>query len=136
MYHRKCSWWSIFPLNYQNTYGHQTFQGGDMRRGALTHKYAWQLNRVVLLAHLTNKIYLHLQKMYRHHNRQGVDIVLEAPKHDPSIKWPTRGHVTVWKICISIFMRLIAKKLGRLVTLGRVFITQTLKSSPTSCCFC
>ena len=23
----RCFWWSIFPLNYQNTYGHQTFQG-------------------------------------------------------------------------------------------------------------
>ena len=27
----RCFWWSIFPHNYQNTYGHQTFQGGDMR---------------------------------------------------------------------------------------------------------
>ena len=26
-------WWSSFPLNYQNAYGHQTFQGGDMERG-------------------------------------------------------------------------------------------------------
>ena len=26
-------------LNYQNAYGHQTFQGGEMLRGALTHKY-------------------------------------------------------------------------------------------------
>ena len=71
--------------------------------------------------------------MYQHHNRQGADIVLEAPKHDPLIKWPTWDHVTVWKIYISIFMRFIANKLGRLVTLGRIFITQMLKSSPTSC---
>ena len=27
-------------LNYQNAYCHQTFQGGEMLRGALTHKYA------------------------------------------------------------------------------------------------
>ena len=71
--------------------------------------------------------------MYRHHNRQGADIVLEAPKHDPLIKWPTWGHVTVWKIYISIFMRFIPNKFGRLLTLGRIFITQMLKSSPTSC---
>ena len=32
-------WWSIFPLNCQNTHGHQTFQGDDMLRGAPTHKY-------------------------------------------------------------------------------------------------
>ena len=71
--------------------------------------------------------------MYQHHNRQGADIVAEAPKHDPLIKWPIWGHVTVWKIYISIFMRFIANELGRLLTLGRIFITQMLKSSPTSC---
>ena len=75
--------------------------------------------------------YLHLQKIYRHPSREGADIVLEAPRHDPLIKWPTRGHVTVWKIYISIFMRLIANKLGRLVTLGRVFIMETRKSWET-----
>ena len=42
-------WWSIFPLNYQNAYGHQTFQCDHMRPGALTHKYARHLNEVVLL---------------------------------------------------------------------------------------
>ena len=70
--------------------------------------------------------------MYLHHNRQGVDIVSWAPKHDPLIKWPTWGHMTVWKIYISIFLRFMADKLGRLLTLGRIFITQTLKSSRTS----
>ena len=24
----RCLWWSIFPLNYQNAYGHQQFQAG------------------------------------------------------------------------------------------------------------
>ena len=71
--------------------------------------------------------------MYWHHNRQGADIVLEAPKHDPLIKWPIWGHMNVWKIYISIFMRFISNKLGRLLTLGRIFITQTFKSSPNSC---
>ena len=29
-----------FSSYCQNAYGHQTFQGGDMLRRALTHKYA------------------------------------------------------------------------------------------------
>ena len=41
----------------------------------------------------------------------------------------------LWKIYISTFVRFIANKLGRLLTLGRIFSTQTLKSSPTSCLF-
>ena len=59
--------------------------------------------------------------------------MLEAPKHDHLIKWLRWGHVTVWKIYISIFMRFISNKLGRLLTLGKIFSTQTLKSSPSSC---
>ena len=73
--------------------------------------------------------------MYRHHNRQGAELILKAPKHDTFIKWPTWGHVTVWKIYISIFMRFIANKaneLDRLLTSGWIFSTQTLKSSQTS----
>ena len=57
----------------------------------------------------------------------------KVPKHDPLIKWPTWDHVTVWKIYISIFMRFIANKLVWLLTLGRIFSMQTLKSSLTSC---
>ena len=38
-----------------------------------------------------------------------------------------------WKIYIFTFTRFIANKLGGLLTLGRIFSTQTLKSSPTSC---
>ena len=49
-----------FSSYYQNVYGHQTLQGGDMLRGALTHKYTW---------------YLNLQMMYWHHTRQGADFV-------------------------------------------------------------
>ena len=52
----------------QNTYGHQTFQGGDMLRGARTHKYDLHLSGVVLLGHVTSKKHLHLQKMYWHDN--------------------------------------------------------------------
>ena len=44
------------PLNYQNANDNQTFQVGDMRRGALSHKYALYLKGVVLLCHVTNEI--------------------------------------------------------------------------------
>ena len=47
-----------FSSYYQNAYGHQTFQGGDMLQGALTHEYAWHLNGVVLWGHMTNKIHI------------------------------------------------------------------------------
>ena len=47
-----------FSSYYQNAYGHQTFQGGDMLRGALTNKYAWLLNGVVLWGHVRNKIHI------------------------------------------------------------------------------
>ena len=50
-----------FSSYYQNAYGHQTLQGGGMLRGALTHKYAWHLNRVVLRGHVTNKNIQNLQ---------------------------------------------------------------------------
>ena len=46
--------------------------------------------------------------------------VLEGSKHDPLIKWPTWGHMTIWKFYIFISMRLIANKLGRLLTLGSI----------------
>ena len=49
----------------------------------------------------------------------------------PLIKWPRWYHVTVAKIYISIFMKFIANKLGRLLALGRIFSKQALKSSPT-----
>ena len=37
-----------FSSYYQNAYGQQNLQGGDMLRGALNHKYAWYLNGVIL----------------------------------------------------------------------------------------
>ena len=30
--------------------------------------------------------------MYGHQTRQGADLVSEAPKHDPLIKWQKWGH--------------------------------------------
>ena len=61
-------------MNKPNTHNNMI---SGMLPGALTHKYAWHLNGVVLCGHVTNKIhkYLHLQKMYGHQTRQGVDLV-------------------------------------------------------------
>ena len=47
-----------FSPYYQNAYGYQTLQGGDMLRGALTHKYGCYLNGVVLWGHMTNEIHI------------------------------------------------------------------------------
>ena len=44
------------------------------------------------------------------------------------IKWPTWGHVAIWKVCISTITRLIASKPGR-VNLREEFGTKRLKSS-------
>ena len=104
-----------------------------MQQGALTYKYAWHLNVVILLGHGTNKIHISTCRRCINKTIGKVLTVLEAPKHDPLIKWPTWDHATIWKIYISIFMRFIDNKLGRLLTLVRIFVTQTLKSSPTSC---
>ena len=43
-----------FSSYYQNAYGHQTLQGGEMLRAALTHKYVRYLNGVALWGHVTN----------------------------------------------------------------------------------
>ena len=47
-----------FPVYYQNAYDHQIFRGGDMLRGTLTHKYAWQHNGVVLWEYVTSKLHI------------------------------------------------------------------------------
>ena len=46
----------------QNGYDHQTFQGGEMLRGALTHKYVWHLNGVVLWDHVTDEVHVSTRK--------------------------------------------------------------------------
>ena len=49
---------NIFSLIYQNDYEHQNFQDSNMRRGAFTHKYSWNLIGVDLWCYVTNKIYI------------------------------------------------------------------------------
>ena len=78
-----------FPLDYQNVYDHQTFQDGDMLQ-----RVAWHLNGVVLWGHVTNKIYLHLQKMYQYcQTRQGANLVSEAPN---MTLWSSDQHEVTW----------------------------------------
>ena len=62
-----------------------------------------------------------MQKMYRHQTKQGSDF--DAPKVGLLIKWPTWGQVTAWEVYLFIFVRFIADKLARLLTLGRIFST-------------
>ena len=48
---------------------------------------------------------------------------------------PLKPYDPLKKIYMSTFTRLMATKLGKALTLGRRFSTQTPKSSPTSCFF-
>ena len=63
------------------------------------------------------------------------------PSSRDSQTWPfdqlinIRSRDCLKNLYISILMRFIGNKLGRLLTIGRIFSTQTLKSSPTSCWF-
>ena len=50
-------WGNIFPLNYQNVYGHQTCQDIDIWWGAPTHTFAWHLSGVVFLGGLFSFFY-------------------------------------------------------------------------------
>ena len=53
--------------------------------------------------------------------------------HAPLSSWPMLRHVTIWKVYTFTSTRLIDTKLGAVLTSGRRFITQKLKSLPTSC---
>ena len=121
-----CFWWSIFSLNYKNAYDHQTFQGGDMLQGALTHVYAWHQAQWSLSDHMTNKIHISTCRRCIHTTLGKV------------LTWYNRfPNMTLWStIYISTFTRFIANKLDLLLTLGRIFSTQTLKSSSASCFKC
>ena len=50
--------------------------------------------------------------------------------HDLLTMWPTWGHESTRNFFISIIKSLMGSKPGRLLTGGRRFSTQTLKSSP------
>ena len=47
----------------------------------------------------------------------------------------TWSHVTNWKIFIPAFTRHMTTELDKVMASGNSFSTETLKASPTSCCF-
>ena len=51
-----CFWWSIFPLNYQKGYSHQTSQGSNILERAPTHEFACYFSWVVLWGHMKEHI--------------------------------------------------------------------------------
>ena len=53
-----------FSSYYQNAYDRQTFHGGDMLRGALTHECACHLSGVVLWGHVTIKVHISTCRRY------------------------------------------------------------------------
>ena len=50
-----------FFLNFQNGYGHQTGQGGDILQEVSSNKFEWHIIEVVLWSHVTRNTYLQLQ---------------------------------------------------------------------------
>ena len=56
--------------------------------------------------------------------------------HYPLIPWPTWSCDNFKKSYISTITRCMGSKSGKVLTYGRKFRTQTLKSSPNPCCVC
>ena len=63
-------------LHYHIAYGYQTWQGGSMQWGALTHKFTLSFNHVVLWGHLKKSdiVYFHLCKSSGHQTWEGGDL--------------------------------------------------------------
>ena len=90
-----------------------------MLEGALKHIYAWHLNQVVLWGHMKNKIHISTcrRRIDTIPGKVCANLVQEARKHNLFTKRPTWGHMTVWKIHISAFTKIMSNKLCRLLTL-------------------
>ena len=81
-----------------------------------------------------NKLNLHLQKTNGHQIRQEADLRDRHQRlkpHYPLITWSTWCQLTIWKIYISILIRLMATKLGRVLSYWKRFSIKMLKSSQT-----
>ena len=91
----------------------------------------------------------HFQETCGHHTRQCGDLKsndslltyghvnkLSFDFKDENRLQLTWAHVTNWKRYISTFTKLMAPKLGTVVTSERRFSRETPKFSPTSCRFC
>ena len=55
-------------------------------------------NGVILWGHMTNKI--HTSTCRRCINTTLGKVLTECKRHDPLIRWPTWGQMSVWKICL------------------------------------
>ena len=92
-------------------------------------------------------IYLHYHGAYGHQTWQDADLPWLTPTHEVTlpfgwrftlkgsyhivtwpflVRWSYVDHLTVWKIYISTFAKLMATNFGRVLTTGRRFSTQTL----------
>ena len=131
--HKICFWWSIFPLNYQNAYDHQTFQGGDILRGAFTHKYAWHLNGVILWGHMTNKIHISTSRCIDIKLGKVLTCVQDSQTWHFDQVTNVRLRDRLKKLYIHFYKVFLANKLDRLLALGKIFSTEMLKLPPTSC---
>ena len=127
-----------FSSYYQNAYGHKTCQGGDILQRALTinlHdalmrgscEVTWQMKYISPLS-CRIPVNTKLRKVLTYCKR-----LSPLKPHDSDHVSKMRSRENFGKIYISIFTRFMATKLGRVLTSGRRFSTQTIKSSPTSC---
>ena len=99
-------------LHYYNVYVHKTYQGGDKLRSS--HPYicmAPQWGGHVRSRSKWNTLYLDLQETYGYETRQDANLlwgITHLKLHDSLITWLSWRHVTMWKIYISTFTRLVA----------------------------
>ena len=124
----------ISPLS-QYLWSPNLWRGWDTARNSKPKvRIVPQWGGVMRLGDKLDTLYLHFQrtsgtKLWKLLTYNEIFPLLKAD--DTSITWPTRGHVVIWKIYISSFIRLMATKLGKVLTLRRRFSPLTLKSSVT-----
>ena len=87
------SWWHDFArlrdklkplyLHYHSAHGHQTWQYGDLPRGAPNHKVAQRSDHVVLQSHVTKRklLYFHSYIAYDQQTWQDGNLPWRAPSH-------------------------------------------------------
>ena len=73
-------WWLSYKLKplliqYHSAYSHQTWQGGDLPWGVVTHKVTWSFIHVILQDHVTKlKTYLRYHNAYGNQTWKGGDM--------------------------------------------------------------
>ena len=127
----------ISPLSH--VYGQETYNGGEVLQEASTYRFAWPLNEVFMWGHMTN----YINHICRRPMGTKIGKVLTYSKrllslnsHDSLITWPKSSHATIWKFYISLIIKFMASKRGRMLTYERRFSMQTLKSLSTCCSPC